>query len=89
MPKERKYNKFRLIRKPERLSPEAGFIYKKVTELGGEPGRTHWLTFTEVFHRVDGPEYKELLDPRHNVEVEDSVQHWLYLWSRGGDMERS
>jgi len=89
MTKDRKYNKFRLIKEPTHLSPQAVFIYKKVIELSGGPGKTRWLTFTEVVHAVDGDEYKKLLDPNHRVEVPDSVQHWLNLWSRNGYMERA
>jgi hypothetical protein len=89
----RRFNRFRLIRKPEDLHrPQADFLYKLVVQLGGDPEQTQsgWLTFTEVANRAEEAGYKKLLDPKKGVEVPDSVYYWLNnQWSLQGFMQRN
>jgi hypothetical protein len=92
MTTDRKYNRFRLVRRPNDLSrPQARFMYDLAVKLGGEPGSARWLTFTEVVNAAESAGYKELLDPsRGKVEVPDSVYYWLNnQWSLTGAMIRN
>ena len=91
MTTDRKYNRFRLLRKPKDLSrPQARFMYDLIVQLGGEPGKSRWLTFTEVVNAAEDAGYKELLDPNHSVEVPDSVYYWLNdQWSPKNFMVRA
>jgi len=88
---DRRYNRFRLIKRPDDLSrPQAEFMYKLIVKLGGEPGMARWLTFTEVANAAEAAGYKQLLDPKRSVEVPDSVYYWLNnQWSLKGFMMRN
>jgi hypothetical protein len=88
---DRRYNRFRLIKRPDDLSgPQAGFMYKLIVKLGGEPEKARWLTFTEVVNAAEAADYKQHLDPdKGSVEVPDSVYYWLNKWSRNGFMMRN
>jgi hypothetical protein len=91
MATDRKYNCFRLIKPPQKLSKgEAEFMYELISKLGGEPGKARWLTFTEVVNAAEAAAYKQLLHPsKGNVEVPDSVYYWLNKWTREGTMVRN
>jgi len=87
--KNRRYNTFRLIRQPTLTGGQAKFLYPIVEKIGGEPGHSRWLTFTEVVNRAEAAGYKQELHPeKGNVEVPDSVYYWLNRWTKQGDMER-
>jgi hypothetical protein len=60
-------------------------MYGVVTQLGGSPGEARWLTFTEILYAAESRGYKNLI----SVPVEESVGHWMYLWSRQRFMERA
>jgi hypothetical protein len=89
---DRKFNQFRLIKQPKKLSEgQAEFLYKLIIELGGDPekSKTDWLPFTGVVNKAEAAGYEEKLDPeRGDVDVPSSVYHWLNKWSREGYMLR-
>jgi hypothetical protein len=61
---DRKFNRFCLKTKPKILTgDQAPFLYALVVELGGEPGKARWLTFTEVANAAERKNYVDLLDP--------------------------
>jgi len=65
---DRRYNRFRLIKRPDDLSgPQAEFMYKLIVKLGGEPEKARWLTFTEVVNAAEAADYKQHLDPAKAV----------------------